>query len=475
MFSTHSPSLRITAANALFGVMALLLTAPGCQKPDSSSTQNAHLSGRVLNPMGDQVRIRLGDTVLNTELDAEGKFAIDLPLNEADYATLRIGPEYTNAFFQPGDSLELRLDATQFDLSLTWLGKGAEINNYLAGKVMRTQQFAAGGNPYLLQEDSFVQRAGEQHKVLLRDLERAGLEAGFAERERLELDWEWASQLASYPDAHPYFSGAENYSPSAGYWDFIAQLNLDHPHNARSETFQQFISAWFSADRDPQSAEEQDATQLALAQMDRIARHIQQPEVLASLYGSLLREYLSYRGADGALPLYERYNSEAGTGPERKQTEKRYRDWQALSQGKKAPDFSGSNLQGQRMELSDLKGKTVYVDVWATWCGPCLRELPALEALQQEFEGQEDVVLLSISVDEDSLAWANMLREKQLGGMQWFAGQAWESEVVKNYLIEGIPRFLLIAPDGTIRSAHAPRPSSGEVADRIRELSAAGV
>jgi len=500
----HPNTLRFApkqrpAAILLLMVVALAF-APGCsQKETVEGPLRTVLRGTITNPAGTNASISIADSVYRTELDAEGRFALVFDLEEADYARIRIGPEFTIAYFRPGDSLELRLDATQFDLTLTYSGTGAEINTYLAAKMVRNAALQPEANPYELDESAFAQQARERHEKLLADLENAGLEAFFTQREKLELQFVWAGEMANYPQYHAYYASSPGFTPSAGYWDFVQQLDLNNDWNVSSDAFESFASSYLSAlaeqkqagqnqaSESPDSADPaaangdatadaagdaaSDAATLALDQMDLVEQTFKNEAIQAKLIGSVLREYLSYEGPEGAEPLYARYTASAKPGREHDALEKSYRHWQALASGKPAPDFAGVRMDGSRVALSDLKGKTVYVDVWATWCGPCRAEIPYLDTLQQAFAGDESVVLMSISVDDDKAAWESMVAEKALGGLQIFTEGAWESDVVKRYLIDGIPRFMVIAPDGTIADVQAPRPSSGQVADILRSLS----
>ena len=125
------------------------------------------------------------------------------------------------------------------------------------------------------------------------------------------------------------------------------------------------------------------------------------------------------------------------------------------------------------MSLSDLKGKYVYVDVWATWCGPCIGEIPALQTLEKDYEGK-NIAFVSISTDdgrgyraaskEESFklskeGWRKMIAEKEMSGIQLFADKSFSSDFVTGYKINSIPRFILIDPNGNIVNADAPRPS----------------
>lgn len=133
--------------------------------------------------------------------------------------------------------------------------------------------------------------------------------------------------------------------------------------------------------------------------------------------------------------------------------------------GTKSPDFDFENHKGGKTKLADFKGKYVYIDVWATWCGPCRAEIPHLKKLEEHYHGNDKIEFVSISVDKmkDHDKWKKFVDDKELGGVQLFADKDWNSEFVKGYKINGIPRFIIIGPDGNIVNADAPRPSSATI------------
>lgn len=137
------------------------------------------------------------------------------------------------------------------------------------------------------------------------------------------------------------------------------------------------------------------------------------------------------------------------------------------------------NYAGGDLSLSDLKGKYVYFDIWATWCGPCIREIPSLKKVEKQFEGK-NIEFVSISVDEgrgykgDKAAayegWKKMVADKDLGGIQLIADNGFKSDFIKKYQINGIPRFILIDPEGNIVNANAPRPSNTALVKMLTDL-----
>lgn len=136
-----------------------------------------------------------------------------------------------------------------------------------------------------------------------------------------------------------------------------------------------------------------------------------------------------------------------------------------------SPTFNYENHKGGMTKLEDLRGKYVYIDVWATWCGPCRAEIPFLKQVEEAFHGKNiEFVSISIDTQKDHEKWKKFVDEKELGGIQLFADNDWNSEFVKAYGINGIPRFILIDPKGNIVNANADRPSSPALTQLFNEL-----
>ena len=149
---------------------------------------------------------------------------------------------------------------------------------------------------------------------------------------------------------------------------------------------------------------------------------------------------------------------------------KRYNQMKDLpKKGELAIDFTYPNQNGKYISLTDLKGKIVYVDIWATWCGPCKAEIPYLQRLQEEFS-DDDLIFLSVSVDEkeDKEKWLLMIEEKNLGGIHLHTS-GWDNELTKNYAINGIPRFMLFDRESKVISTDALRPSSEGIRDLLNQ------
>ncbi len=127
--------------------------------------------------------------------------------------------------------------------------------------------------------------------------------------------------------------------------------------------------------------------------------------------------------------------------------------------GGTAPQFYNyENYKGGTTSMSDMRGKYLYIDVWATWCRPCVGQIPSMIQLEKEYRGK-DIEFISISTDRPNAhdKWRKMVEEKGMEGVQLFMGQ--DRSFMTDFAIRGIPRFIFIDPEGKIVNANAPRPS----------------
>lgn len=144
-----------------------------------------------------------------------------------------------------------------------------------------------------------------------------------------------------------------------------------------------------------------------------------------------------------------------------------YTHYKNLKKGANALNFDMTDGQGKKFHLSDFRGKAVYIDVWATWCGPCCAEIPHMKKLAAHYAENKKIALLSISLDENKAKWLKKLAEDKPQWKQFICQNAFDSQLCKNYDIDGIPRFLFFDKNGKVISLDAPRPSSSGIIEYI--------
>lgn len=137
-----------------------------------------------------------------------------------------------------------------------------------------------------------------------------------------------------------------------------------------------------------------------------------------------------------------------------------------LESGISAPEITGVSKKGDSIKLSDYKGRVVYIDVWATWCGPCIKSLPLTLDLQAKFK-PTDFVTLYVSIDKDVDKWRMYLDSKQTKENHIITDGV---KLRNDYKIGGIPRYILIGRDGKVIKANAHGPGDSRTVKDINEL-----
>lgn len=111
--------------------------------------------------------------------------------------------------------------------------------------------------------------------------------------------------------------------------------------------------------------------------------------------------------------------------------------------------------------IGEFKGKVVYVDFWASWCGPCRQQFPYSKEIHQQLEGK-DVVFLYISFDDDENAWRRAIEKFAMPGYHILPTDEQKQAFYNRFQVTGIPRYMLIDKNGKVVDDNAKRPSSKE-------------
>jgi thiol-disulfide isomerase/thioredoxin len=180
-----------------------------------------------------------------------------------------------------------------------------------------------------------------------------------------------------------------------------------------------------------------------------------------------MSKLLDDKDIDSIVVKRERKGLEGYINDLKRQYKKKYAMSVTFAKGNPSPKFVNyENFKGGKTSLDDLKGKYVYIDIWATWCRPCIGEIPALKKLEEDYKGK-NIAFVSISTDkpEKHDAWKNMITEKGMSGIQLFAGV--DQTFFVDYQVSTIPRFIFLDPQGNIVEANAPRPSNRNLVDKL--------
>ena len=227
-------------------------------------------------------------------------------------------------------------------------------------------------------------------------------------------------------------------------------------------------NAWLTKQEQQLLKENNDTTQSYLAAMKVIDKEITNPKVKSLLTNMFIYGYSMMPTGD-IKTIWEAYKVFAKDYPAViAKYEPMIKTAMKSFNGKPLPsDPTLEAPDGSTCKLSSLYGKLTYIDMWATWCGPCCKEIPHLEKVVEKYKGNDKIQFLSLSIDANKQAWLNKLKKDNPAWPQYLVPEEDANKLMSEMGINGIPRFIMLDEKGNVIFPDAKRPSDPELINDI--------
>jgi thiol-disulfide isomerase/thioredoxin len=389
-------------------------------------------------------------------------------------------------FTIPNDTLEIELDLKLNQdhwNSIKYEGRTEQMNNYYLEKFRHFNYTYPGigtiATKYLSSTYSIYKGAekidslyNEEQKFFSAYNNKSYLPEWFVEMERLNI---YYGNLEFKMGAIPYrnFLNNEHTKANDTYFSFLKSIPIDDPKAYLSLYYFNFLDSYFYI----QNMDRYDDTKQGFERAYPILK-IDLPNIISELSGDTRKLFLAYSFSKNysytnkksqVLKVDSLFNTVADYIKDStlinavKKTPNQKTETSGensfLDKGEKAPDFYLSDVNGKYYSLKDFKGKLIYLSFWASYCRPCIKNIPAKNDLIKEFENKP-IAFINISFDKDNVTWLKCIEKYKVSGIELKCKGNWENILRTNFNINGIPRYVLINKNGEIIDSDAPSPAN---------------
>ncbi len=403
------------------------------------------------------------DTII---FDENGIFTHNLNIESPKYYTLNLGRTHMVVFIRPGDSLMFNANTSSVFNTVVYSGEASIYNNYIINMTKTSGNFQSQLFDVFAKDEVTVMarldslRAVHADELAAMQSNNSELDEYFLKIEKARILYEWALFHRIYPDYYKYLNKVETMAISPEYDTYLAEISLNDESLLDLPIYIKFIEAYLrNGFSDFEKAEVRSEYKSHITfELTVIDKTIENEKIKSIIAYNTISQQVKYEGIKDYDLYWDSFVELCNNDKFINTIKENLSVWEYLKKGMPAKDFTFETIDGKKVSLSSFKGKWVYIDVWATWCNPCIGEIPKLKELEEKFR-DNDIVFMSISVDRTQEPWKKMVVESELKGVQLWAGQ---DVILKDfYRVNGIPRFMIIDPETNIYEVSADRPTMG--------------
>lgn len=456
--------------NALF-LLALVTFLGACTNEKKEKTtltltaENAGFEQAEMTLMTDFIS-NSRETLTATE-DENGLFTFEADIDQPQMVFLTLDKKRISVYLNQGGNLHIDADMEDWDATLAFSGDYAAENRFLQAYQQEVEPSYGQSQTFNqfrnASADDFVEYTDKMQSESLAYLEdfdaENELSKAFKDFFATDIRYTVYTHRLNYAPYYNYFNQQEPELPE-GYYDFIEEAKSYTEDNFHIRSFANFFNEYvlyFIRTHPDEIPEEL----TSFEQQMWVAENKLSGKATFFAQANAINEAINWGEFTEAETAFFSFRDQS---PHKEYTDAlqvTYEDALKVAPGNPAPEFTLVDIDGNEVTLASLNGKVVYLDFWASWCAPCMREVPYAKELKKEFDGEDDLVFLYISVDEDEQAWRKTVAEKEIKGVHLNI-KGMRHDIAQQYNVKGVPSFFIIDREGIIYDNNPGRPSSGE-------------
>lgn len=441
---------------------------------------DAAIKGTITNAVADSVTfsyISYGDNWLDyksneitVKLDKEGRFLATLPLShQYTEVQLQNGEQATELYLSPGDKLSMSVNYSDFDATLDYEGIGMKpaVADFSAKHMLASgfsQNFQVEGQKLMGKEPrEFV---AELDKMVKKEQDflienSKGLPQEFIEFWDAKFTYSKYFMMLMYAQMHEVIKNKSYEIGDIPAENLTVTKQVPEKFNDNLvyvDAYRNYVRDFYNYKLLVEGVKSgKDNSDFVADKMLELSRKNMPLKTEQYVYANSINMNMKNSPVARTEAKYNDFSNTYGNTEYNKFLEKQIANKKRLSAGSPVIDFIVVDAEGKDVKISDLKGKVVYLDFWASWCGPCKAQFPHTKKIKEHFAGK-DVVFVYVSIDEDEAAWEKAMKQYELSGLHTRV-PGWEARLAKDYGISGVPSYFLIDREGRFAVDNTPRPS----------------
>jgi thiol-disulfide isomerase/thioredoxin len=382
--------------------------------------------------------------------DKDGQFSVSFKIDKPDYFTFG----RNKLFLSPGDNLFVEIDYDYAEKAI-FKGKGAEANIYLkntpfpkAGSFLKAGEEIKNNFDNTLNNILSIARSREKELVSYKNLT-----SRFVQYEKGRIKADIINSLFAL----------RYYYTDVIKKDSIALFKDDY-FKKGVPLMEEYAAGFYSPDLLDLEVY-RDILHVINKSSSKISNEINSKSIEQWIDANKLASKLKNTSNKDSLKSLQPTIEKISDVDYRKLLNNLYDYRIVFGNGDTAKNFTALNENDLSVSLEKFKGSVIYLDIWATWCGPCLSEMPYFDSLKMKYK-DTDIVFISLSIDSKIKEWKDFLISKNATGNQWNINRL----VLEDYAVDAVPRYIIINKEFKIVDMYGPKPSSKKTDEILKKL-----